>query len=94
VSASDFDGDGMTDPAKFYASTGTVWWLKSSTGTWDAAWMGAGSFTFVGGNDFDGDGVTDPAKYDPSTGTLSWLKSSTGTWDSAEMGTDSYELIN
>jgi hypothetical protein len=94
VSASDFDGDGETDPAKFYPSTDMVWWLQSTTGTWDAAYLGSGSYTFVGGNDFDGDGLTDPAKYDPGTGTLSWLKSSTGTWDSADMGMDSYELVN
>ena len=36
----DFDGDGMTDPAKFYSGTGTVWWVESSTGTMDGQWLG------------------------------------------------------
>ena len=70
VSASDFDGDGKTDPAKFYSGTGTVWWVKSSTGITDGQWLGPDLFTYIAGSDFDGDGKTDPAKFYPGTGTV------------------------
>jgi hypothetical protein len=92
VPASDFDGDGKTDPAKFYPATGTVWWVKSTTGILDGAWLGSGTFTYVAGCDFDGDGKTDPAKYVASTHILSWLRSSTGTWGSVDLGAGTYTL--
>ena len=78
VSGSDFDGDGKTDPAKFYPGTGTVWWVKSSTHTMDGKWLGADTFTYVPASDFDGDGRTDPAKFYSDTGNVWWVKSSTG----------------
>jgi hypothetical protein len=90
----DFDGDGKTDPAKFYPGTGTVWWLKSSTGAWDGRWLGSDTFTYVSGSDFDGDGKNDPAKFYPGTGVIWWLKSSTGAWDGSYLGSDTYVLIN
>jgi hypothetical protein len=46
VGGNDFDGDGITDPAKFDASTGTLSWLASSTGTWDSAEMGTDTDTY------------------------------------------------
>ena len=66
VPASDFDGDGRTEPAKYYSGTGNVWWVKSSTGVMDGAWMGSGTFTYVPGCDFNGDGKTDPARLTPA----------------------------
>ena len=44
---SDYDGDGKSDPAKFYPGTGTVWWLASSTGSWDGLWLGGDTFDYV-----------------------------------------------
>jgi hypothetical protein len=79
----DFDGDGKTDPAKFVS--GTVWYLKSSTGTWEGKYIGADG-TYVRGSDFDGDGKTDPAKF--VAGTVWYIKSSTGTWESKFIGAD------
>ena len=81
----DFDGDGMSDPAKFYSGTGTVWWLASSTGSWDGMWLGGDTFDYVTG-DFDGDGMTDPAKFYSGTGTVWWVESSTGTMDGQWLG--------
>jgi hypothetical protein len=71
IQASDFDGDGKTDPAKFYPSTGTLWWVRSSDGVMDGAWMGPGAYTIIAGDDFNGDGKTDPAEYNAGTHTLS-----------------------
>ena len=89
----DYDGDGKTDPAKFYPATGTVWWVKSSTGLWDGKWLGSDTFTYVGASDFDGDGKTDPAKFYPATGTVWWVKSSTGTLDGQWLGPDLFTFI-
>ena len=89
----DYDGDGKTDPAKFYSTTGTVWWLKSTTGLWDSTWLGSDAFTYVGASDFDGDGKTDPAKFYPATGTVWWVKSSTGTLTGQWLGADTFTYI-
>ena len=89
----DFDGDGMSDPAKFYSGTGTVWWLASSTGSWDGMWLGGDTFDYVTG-DFDGDGMTDPAKFYSGTGTVWWVESSTGTMDGQWLGADSFAYIS
>jgi serine protease len=90
----DYDGDGKTDPAKFDPATGIVWWLKSSTGTWDGIWMGGDTYQFISGSDFDGDGKTDPAKFYPGTGTVWWVRSSdhglAGQW----LGGDTYQYIS
>ena len=89
----DFDGDRMSDPAKFYSETGTVWWLASSTGSWDGMWLGGDTFDYVTG-DFDGDGMTDPAKFYSGTGTVWWVESSTGTMDGQWLGADSFAYIS
>ena len=77
---SDFDGDGKSDPAKFYSDTGTVWWFASTTEAWDGKWLGDDTFSYVTG-DFDGDGRVDPAKFYEGTGTVWWIASSTDTLD-------------
>jgi hypothetical protein len=47
VSGCDFDGDGKTDPATFNTSTGSLWYLQSSTGSWVGTWMGGDAFNMV-----------------------------------------------
>ena len=47
ITASDFDGDGKTDPAKFDTTGKVLWWLKSTTGLWDGTWMGPGDYQIV-----------------------------------------------
>ena len=89
----DFDGDGMSDPAKFYPDTGTVWWLASSTGSWDGMWLGGDTFDYVTG-DFDGDGMTDPSKFYSGTGTVWWVESSTGTMDGQWLGPDTFGYVS
>jgi hypothetical protein len=49
VSASDFNGDGRTDPAKYDASTHRLSWLNVSTGIWTDIDMGTGTYTVVNG---------------------------------------------
>ena len=63
VAGSDFDGDGKTDPALFLSSANALWYLASSSGTWQGVYMGPGSYSIVAGSDFDGDGKTDPALF-------------------------------
>ncbi len=63
MSGSDFDGDGKTDPALFFASSHSLWYLQSSTGAWHEVYMGAGTFNYVAASDFGGDGKTDPAEF-------------------------------
>ena len=63
VAGSDFDGDGKTDPALFLSSANALWYLESSTSTWQGVYMGPGSYELVVGSDFDGDGKTDPALF-------------------------------
>ena len=96
VAASDFDGDGATDPALFDTIGGAnvLWYLESGTATWQGVYMGPGTYGYVSASDFDGDGATDPAEYVPGTQTLWWLKSSTSTWDNASMGTGTYDVVN
>ena len=91
---SDFDGDGKTDPALYFAGSHSLWYLQSSTGTWQGVYMGAGTYNYIAASDFDGDGKTDPAEFVPSTGTLWWLQSSTGTWNGAWMGSGTYDIVN
>ena len=89
----DYDGDGKTDAAKFVASTGTGWWLKSSTGLWDGKWLGSDTFAYFGASDYDGDGKTDPAKFYSGTGTVWWVKSTTGTLDGQWLGPDTFTYV-
>ena len=86
VPASDFDGDGKTDPAQFVTNTQVLWYQESSTFTWRGVYMGSGAYNYVAASDFDGDGKTDPAKFIPDTGMVWWLQSSTGTWNDADLG--------
>jgi len=81
----DFDGDGKTDPAKFVG--GSVWYLKSSTGSMDGKFIGNDG-AYVTGSDFDGDGKADPAKFVTSAGAIWYLKSSTGSMDGKYLGND------
>ena len=43
VPASDFDGDGRTDPTKYDSSTHTLPWLNSNMGTWISVDLGTGT---------------------------------------------------
>jgi uncharacterized protein YjiK/outer membrane biosynthesis protein TonB len=93
IPPSDFDGDGYSDPAKFYESNGTVWWMQSSTGTWQGEWLGSDTFEYVSG-DFDGDGKSDPAKFYQETGTVWWIPSSSGVIEGEWLGPDTFDYIS
>jgi M6 family metalloprotease-like protein len=79
----DMDGDGLADLAVWRASTGTFFWLSSSSGYSYAAsgvkqWGNASLGDVPLLADLDGDGVTDLAVWRASTGTFYWLTSITG----------------
>ena len=78
----DRDGDVVTDPATYNASTGTWSWLGSTAGQTDLAFGGTSLIPVAG--DFDGDGRIDAALYDPANG--SWTFSTTTTPESAVSG--------
>jgi predicted outer membrane repeat protein len=88
VTATDFDADSETDPAKFTPITGIASWLKSTTSLWDEVYLGNDVSSYVPRSDFDGDYAADPAKFVQPAGALWYLKSSDGQWDSLYVGTD------
>jgi hypothetical protein len=74
----DFDGDGRVDIGIYRPSSGTWFWLKSSTGNSDFGYRGWGvqaqnDAPVVG--DFDGDGTVDPTVFRPASGTWFVLES-------------------
>jgi hypothetical protein len=94
VPASDFDGDGKTDPAKFVTSSNALWYQESHSGTWKGIYLGPGTYNYVAACDFDGDGITDPATFVPSTGALWYTESSTGAYKGVWMGGGTYTIVN
>jgi hypothetical protein len=73
----DYDGDGKTDVAYFYASNGSWYIVPSTTGVGYSVWYGYAQTPPVPA-DYDGDRKTDPAFYDPPSRSWWVRKSSTG----------------
>jgi hypothetical protein len=74
----DYDGDGRQDLTVYRPSSGTWFWLKSSTANTDYAFVGwgldaQGDVPVPG--DYDGDGKWDPTVYRPAYGTWFILRS-------------------
>jgi hypothetical protein len=79
----DMDGDRLTDLVIWRASTGTWYWLQSSTGyqalfAGSAQWGNASAGDVPMLADMDGDKKMDLVIWRASTGTWYWLTSSTG----------------
>src|SRR4029079_18768117 len=77
----DMDGDGNADFTVWRASTGTFYWLTSSS-RYTVAGSRQGGTRSLGdqplSGDFDADGRSDLAVWRASTGTFHWLTSSSG----------------
>jgi hypothetical protein len=86
--ASCFDGDRISEPAKFVPATGTLMWLEPGSGVWTSAYLGMDVSSYVPRSDFDGDTITDPSKFVQPSGALWYLKSSDGQWGSLYVGSD------
>jgi len=83
----DFDGDDMTDAAKYVSSAGAVYYYKSSTSTWGSHFIGTDG-DYVLNSDFDGDGIVDPTKYVSAAGAIWYLGSDDSLWHGVYIGND------
>jgi len=90
---SDFDGDGLTDIAKYTTSTHLLEYRRSSTEAWASQDMGVEVFNYVVRSDFDGDGMADPAKFITAANSLWYLKSSDNTWAGIYLGPGTYDYL-
>ncbi|HUF02924.1 MAG TPA: FG-GAP-like repeat-containing protein [Aridibacter sp.] len=81
--ASDYDGDGMTDPAVY--RDGAWFTYRSSDGTFSGFQFGISTDIPVPA-DFDGDGKTDAAVFRPSTGVWYIYHSSNGSVRATQFG--------
>ncbi|MFI5458491.1 MAG: proprotein convertase P-domain-containing protein [Isosphaerales bacterium] len=94
---SDYNGQGIADPALFSRDTTTnqLQWLVQTAGAAPPPWFGPSSTPFVFGpanvvpfqGDFDGDGSTDLAYYQPSNATWYMYDSKSQTTLSFALGT-------
>ena len=96
----DFDGDGLQDLAVWRASTGTWFWLSSTTGYNYAAaqgvqWGSNAQADVVFTGDLDGDSRSELIVWRPGSGTWFWLTSTSGysyaqqrhqAWGNASLG--------
>ena len=84
--ASDFNGDGRSDPTVFRPAN-KAWYSVFAGGTGRGIQWGDASDVSVPG-DYDGDGRSDVAVYRPSTGHWFLLRSSTNniSWDTIQWG--------
>jgi len=93
--ASDFDNDGKTDPAKLDATSHVLWVLESGSGLWASADLGsdATEANYVRRSDLDGDGKADPAKWDAGTNSLWYIPSSGGGWQGLYLGPGDFVYV-